>query len=456
MEKQEVVSSVYRENYYLKAFDGSLEKYLDSLRNKMDDNRFKEAFHLAGLKAGERILDVGCGRGELVYFSLLRGAGSAVGIDYSRDALSIAESAIEILSQDLKSRASFLCQNISVLKLEGEFDCCFLTDIVEHLTEQQLYKLFSEVKRHLSKEGRIIIHTAPNVNWIRFEYPLKRFLGIPFTLVKRLGGKKSYVVPSGAGFFKKLLSYLDLYYIRDYYSYSPNMHINEQSPGSLKKMLGDLGFDFRVWCEDGSSNIISIICKKFWGPDIWAVARNKMGKIVFLDRDGVINKGPQGEYVTSKEELEFLPGAIEAIRKLSKAGYKIFVVSNQQGVGKGIFNQESLDEITKRMLEIMKQKGARMDGVYYCTHTEDGNCLCRKPKTGLINAAINGLNVDLKETFFIGDTEGDVKTGRAAGCKTILTLSGKTKTSGVLERWDVKPDYVFDDLKDAVRFILRK
>lgn len=275
MEKREVDSSIYRENYYLKAFDGRLEKYLDSLRNGAEDNRFKEVFRIAGLKGGERILDIGCGRGELVYFSLFKGVASAVGIDYSRDALSIAEAAMEILPQDLKKRAGFLCQNISALKLEGEFDLCFLTDIVEHLTEEQLYKLFSEIKKHLSREGKIIIHTAPNINWIRYEYPLKRFLGIPFTVIKRLSGKKPYAAPPEAGFFKKILSYLDLYYIRDYYSYSPYMHINEQSPDSLKKMLRALDFDFKIWCEDGSSNVISIICRKFWGPDIWAVARNK-------------------------------------------------------------------------------------------------------------------------------------------------------------------------------------
>lgn len=180
-----------------------------------------------------------------------------------------------------------------------------------------------------------------------------------------------------------------------------------------------------------------------------------MEKVVFLDRDGTINKGPLAEYVTSKKEFEFIPGAVEALRLLFKAGYKIFIISNQQGVGKGVFSRETLDEITEEMLEAMEKKGAKIDGVYYCTHKEEENCLCRKPKTGLIGEAIKGLEVDLKEAFFIGDTERDIKTGKAAGCKTILTLSGKTKSSDAPKTWQAKPDYLFDDLKEAAQFILR-
>ncbi len=275
MGKKEVNSQVYQENYYLRAFDGRLENYLKSLKSGAQDNRFKELFRLAKLEKGERVLDVGCGRGELVYFSLLKGASEAIGIDYSRPALSIANKALDILPENLKGRGNFLYQDISSLKLNGTFDCCFLTDIVEHLTKNQLYKLFSEIKKHLSTHGRIVIHTAPNINWIRFEYPLKRFLVIPSTIIKRLRGKKPYLAPANTNFLKKILSYLDLYYVRDYYSYSPHMHINEQSPASLKKLLKASNFDFKIWCEDGSSNFISVICKRFWGPDIWALARLK-------------------------------------------------------------------------------------------------------------------------------------------------------------------------------------
>jgi histidinol-phosphate phosphatase family protein len=177
-------------------------------------------------------------------------------------------------------------------------------------------------------------------------------------------------------------------------------------------------------------------------------------KIIFLDRDGVINKDPEDKkYVTSIEEFKFIPGSIEAIRRLSVAGYKIFVISNQQGVGKGLYTQKTLDDITNWMSERIKERGARIEKVYYCTHTEVENCSCRKPKTGLIRKALDGLRRDLNKTFFIGDTQRDLKTGKAAGCKTILVLSGKTKDTKIGD-WQVKPDYIFNDLKDAVDFIL--
>ncbi|MFH1857227.1 MAG: methyltransferase domain-containing protein [Candidatus Omnitrophota bacterium] len=275
MSKQAVDSQIYQENYYLKAFGGEINNYLESLKRSEKDNRFKEVFRVAGLKKGERVLDVGCGRGELIYFSLLEGAKSAVGIDYSEAALSIAGKIAGILPPQTRSRLKFINQNVSSIKLEEGFDCCFLTDIVEHLTDEQLYGLFSELRKYLSANGRIIIHTAPNINWIRFEYPLKRFLTIPSTIIKRITGKKPFTAPRQANFLRKIIAYLDLCYTRDYYNYSPRMHINEQSPAFLKKLLRKTGFDCKIWCEDGSSNFISILCKRFWGPDIWAVARLK-------------------------------------------------------------------------------------------------------------------------------------------------------------------------------------
>lgn len=272
--KTEVDSSIYASKYYTNAFGGSIDKFIETLRSAEMDNRFQEVFRRASLKEGENVLDVGCGRGELIYYSLLRGAKSATGVDYSQDALDIAQIALKQLPDDLKLRAKLICSSVSDLKLEGEFDCCFLTDIVEHLTDKQLNILFLELKKHLSDKGRIIIHTAPNVNWLKYEYPLKRFFKIPATIIKRISGKKPYKRPEDGGFLKKVAAYLDLTYVRDYYNYSLDMHINEQTPASLKRHLDKAGLDYKIWCEDGSSNFISIICKKFWGPDIWAIAQD--------------------------------------------------------------------------------------------------------------------------------------------------------------------------------------
>ncbi|MFH1857228.1 MAG: D-glycero-beta-D-manno-heptose 1,7-bisphosphate 7-phosphatase [Candidatus Omnitrophota bacterium] len=181
-----------------------------------------------------------------------------------------------------------------------------------------------------------------------------------------------------------------------------------------------------------------------------------MNKVIFLDRDGVINRDP-GEkiYVTSIKDFKFIPGVIKAVRGLSFAGYKIFIISNQQGVAKNILSEATLNEITKQMRQNFEKEGAEIAGIYYCTHLKEESCGCRKPKPGLIKKAVKGLKVDLKDSFFIGDTESDIKTGKAAGCKTILVLSGKTKNRNV-ECWQAKPDYIVNDLKEAADFILNR
>lgn len=177
-------------------------------------------------------------------------------------------------------------------------------------------------------------------------------------------------------------------------------------------------------------------------------------KAIFLDRDGVINRDPgDKKYVTSWKGFRFLPKAKSAIIKLRKKGFRIFIISNQAGVGKGIFTKGALDAITKRMLDGIKKAGGKIDGVYYCTHRKIDRCPCRKPKSGLIDIATRKYTVKLAESFFIGDTIRDVKTARAVGCKSILVLSGKEKMSN-RNKWEVKPDFVFRDLDSAAKFIL--
>lgn len=181
-------------------------------------------------------------------------------------------------------------------------------------------------------------------------------------------------------------------------------------------------------------------------------------KIVFLDRDGVINKYPGDfKYVTRLEDFCLLPGVGLAIKKLNDAGFEIFVASNQAGVSKGAYTQETLDLITKTMLNELKKSGANIKKVHYCTHKQEDNCLCRKPKTGLIDQAVKllkeeGKNIDFNKSYFIGDTERDIITGKSAGLKTILVLTGKEKSSE-LSGWKVKPDIIALDLSQAVELI---
>lgn len=179
-------------------------------------------------------------------------------------------------------------------------------------------------------------------------------------------------------------------------------------------------------------------------------------KVIFLDRDGVINKYPgDKKYVTSWKEFRFLPQAKKAIANLYKDGFRIFIISNQAGVGKGIFSQAALDNLTKNMLnEIRKAKG-EIEGVYYCTHRKEENCACRKPKTGLIDILKKNKQIDLRDSIFIGDTIRDVRTAEAAGVKSFLVLSGKEKLSN-RKNWEIQPDFVFRDLHEATEFILNQ
>lgn len=175
-------------------------------------------------------------------------------------------------------------------------------------------------------------------------------------------------------------------------------------------------------------------------------------KVIFLDRDGVINRDPGfARYITSWDEFEFLPGALEALKKLNQAGFEVIVISNQAGVAKGLYTLKDLDEITKNMLKEVEKTGARIHAVHYCPHRDEDNCSCRKPRTGLFSQATKGLQVNFADSFFVGDNRRDVLAAKAIGCKSIFVLSGNTK----LEDLDVKPDFVARDLLEAVKSVIK-
>jgi histidinol-phosphate phosphatase family protein len=183
-------------------------------------------------------------------------------------------------------------------------------------------------------------------------------------------------------------------------------------------------------------------------------------KVIFLDRDGVINKYPgDSEYVKSWKEFHFLPQVKPNLKRLSDNGFKIFVVSNQAGVSKGIYSQKNLDLITENMLKELSNYGISIAGVYYCTHRPQDNCSCRKPNTGLIDMAVakikqEGLKMELTRSYFIGDTTRDIDTGKAAGLKTILVFCGKEKPENK-DKWESSPDFTAQDLSEAVDLIIK-
>ncbi|MBP7216076.1 MAG: HAD family hydrolase [Candidatus Omnitrophica bacterium] len=179
-------------------------------------------------------------------------------------------------------------------------------------------------------------------------------------------------------------------------------------------------------------------------------------KAVFLDRDGVINKYPGDRlYVTSWRRFAFIPRAKKAIAALSNAGFGIFVISNQGGVQKKIFSQRTLDTITKNMLVEIERSGGRINAVYYCTHRKEEGCSCRKPKPGLLKIAQRDFGIDLKKSFFVGDSLMDIQAALACGCTSILVLSGREKLANK-RAWEPKPHIVAKDLYEAAQIILGK
>lgn len=176
-------------------------------------------------------------------------------------------------------------------------------------------------------------------------------------------------------------------------------------------------------------------------------------KVAFLDRDGVINEYPgDGEYVKNHKEFKFIPGSIEGIRNLYNCGFKIFIVSNQAGVAKGFYTQRNLDKIDKKMKSQLKKIGVKLSGIHYCTHHPQENCLCRKPKTGLLKKAVAELEISPDLTFFIGDSFVDMNAAKSFGAKPVLLLSGREKISN-RSNWEFEPDYVFDNLLVAAHYL---
>lgn len=181
-------------------------------------------------------------------------------------------------------------------------------------------------------------------------------------------------------------------------------------------------------------------------------------KMVFLDRDGVINEFPgNGNYVTKIKDFHFIPGVLKALRILHDHGFSVFIISNQGGVGKGIYSQQKLNHITRKMLKTIHENGGRIKKVFYCIHPSSYGCECRKPEIGSVRKALGSVNKTLhivKKAFFVGDTETDILAGYNAGCKTVFVLSGREDRRH-MRGWNVRPDYIAKDLLEATKTILK-
>lgn len=181
-------------------------------------------------------------------------------------------------------------------------------------------------------------------------------------------------------------------------------------------------------------------------------------KVVFLDRDGVINEFPgNGKYVTQVKDFHFIPGALEAIRILTENGYTLFVVSNQAGVGKGWFTEKKLQQINDKMLREVRKSGGKIKKVYYSIKRSDAGCPMRKPRIGAVKKAMKLINKKLhhaRHGYFVGDTIVDMQAGRNAGCKTIFVLSGREDRRHMRGWGRIRPNYIVKNLLEATEIIL--
>jgi D-glycero-D-manno-heptose 1,7-bisphosphate phosphatase len=146
-----------------------------------------------------------------------------------------------------------------------------------------------------------------------------------------------------------------------------------------------------------------------------------MNKAIFLDRDGVINKNAaEHDYIKSWNDFVLLEGVIETLKIFHQLGYLVVVVTNQAGVSKGLMSETTVKEIHSNLNKLLSKNGTKVDYFYYCPHKEQDKCDCRKPKTGMIRRAVSDLDIDLKSSILIGDSDMDFNLGIKANLNTIL------------------------------------
>lgn len=181
---------------------------------------------------------------------------------------------------------------------------------------------------------------------------------------------------------------------------------------------------------------------------------------IFLDRDGTINE--DSGYVSRPDELIIYPSAAEAVRLINEAGLKVFIVTNQSGIARGLYSEETLHSIHERMREELAREGATVDAIYYCPHHPAfgdrryrKSCDCRKPQPGLLFRAAREHNIDLTRSYVVGDKASDINLAASVGAKGALVLTGYgSETRADPERWPCRPDIVTEDLLAAVKIIL--
>lgn len=209
-----------------------------------------------------------------------------------------------------------------------------------------------------------------------------------------------------------------------------------------RRATAELGFRNR---EDALGSII----RSAWA---WERRRREPRPAVFLDRDGTINADPG--YLRRAEQMNVLPGVPEALGRLQSAGYRLVVVSNQSGVGRGLIEADEIPRIHARLDELLRPAAAVIDRYELCFHRPEAGCPCRKPKPELLARAARELNLDLARSFMVGDKRTDVQAGRAAGCRASILVRTGAGLEAERELAPGEASLITDSLKDATDWIL--
>ena len=176
---------------------------------------------------------------------------------------------------------------------------------------------------------------------------------------------------------------------------------------------------------------------------------------IILDRDGVINE-ETGNFVKSVDEWQPIQGSLSAIAKLTENNYPIFVATNQSGIARGLYSEQTLSAIHQRMLQDVSLAGGEIEGVFYCPHVDADNCECRKPNSGLLKQIALVHNIDLDHTLMVGDSIRDLQAAHGAGARAVLVNASKhTKENLVNELKDkAKEIIIYSDLAEFVNDFL--
>lgn len=180
----------------------------------------------------------------------------------------------------------------------------------------------------------------------------------------------------------------------------------------------------------------------------------KKNKAIFIDRDGTINVDVH--YLDNPDKFEMYPFVGDGVKKLKESGFKIIVITNQSGISRGYFTEKQLSKIHDRMKKEFQEFDVVLDGIYYCPHHPEENCNCRKPNTYLYEKAIKEHNIDVKKSYMLGDKILDIDAGKKIGVTAILIPEPHVRTELLSKKneWIHDPDYIANDFRDVVEYIL--